>query len=213
MKIKEESTSIVLLGNWNKYILTPKWLGENIFSDEELRIDVAFNDVALPNRYASEKSKIMIIPTEHNVTIISLNFTEKCLQMMEDYALKLVEKLPKTPMRAFGVNFGYSEALDEKIIRMQKIFHITDTDKMNEIGFKVSKCSIQRKIDLDENVLNLRLAQTDRELELGFNFHCEATDAELMKEKIKGSVDRSRNVAEKIIREVYGLEPVYLERE
>src|SRR4030042_1937850 len=78
MKIKDESCTIVLIGNWNKYILSPGWSAKNIFNEPKLQVEIAL-DLGLPPRYTSEQTHVRMIPAADNVTFVALQNDNECL--------------------------------------------------------------------------------------------------------------------------------------
>jgi len=43
MKIILGSWSLVLAGKWNRHILTPKWVSDNLFEDENIGVEFPIN--------------------------------------------------------------------------------------------------------------------------------------------------------------------------
>lgn len=99
MKVKPGSTTLILVGKWNKYILSPNWLAKNIFKNDNMQVEFSFN-LDLPPRFTSDK--IRIVATEDNVVFVALTYDEDILSRIEAMVYNLAESLPHTPVSAFG---------------------------------------------------------------------------------------------------------------
>ncbi len=202
MKIKKDSWTIVFIGKWNKYILSPSWSAENIYKEKGLDVEVALG-AGLPLRYSSKESKIRMIPEGNRVTFVALETTDGCLAQMEELALTLVERLPDTPVSAFGVNFEFTDNIKE--MSFPDIFDISDNSSLNEIGCNFLSSSITRKLIVEDRTLNLTISREGDEITFAFNFHYETKDAGAITPKLKDSVVKNKNIAEDFLRRVYNL--------
>lgn len=202
MQIKENSFSIVVVGRWNMYILTPQWIGENFFKEEKVKLEVPFN-LGLPFKYTSEVHKVMFVPANNKVTFIALDSSEDCLNKMEEFVLKLVEALPVTPVSAAGINFGYVETNADA--QLQRIFEFTDNNFLGDYGCHETNSSINRRFIVRDRVLNFNMSKQDKKIDFDFNFHYEVSKTAEIKEKIRDKVIENKNIAEDILKTIYRL--------
>lgn len=202
MRVKEGSFTIVLVGHWNKYILTPDWLAKNIFKDEQLNVDVAFN-LALPNRYTSKRANVMFIPTANNVTLIALQPEDQCLENAESFAHELVSLLPATPVQAYGMNFGYMEKINDDLM---KVFNFNDDEWFKDQEITTTHSSILRRIVIEDRILNLKISHDSENVLFDFNYHYDVKSTEDIKKKIKGATLKNKGISEKILKSVYKLD-------
>lgn len=203
MKIKDSSWTIVILGNWNKYILSPAWTAKNIFEEPQLKLEFALN-LGLPPRYTSQKSNIMLIPSDYMITFVALEPTDEYLQAMEDMAYKLVDILSYTPITAFGINFGFIEEASSK--DLYKLFELSDITPLSDFGSDLKNTSIRRQLTVDQRILNLTTSWSEGGISFEFNFHYNVKDSDELKNKIKGNVIQSKNIAENLLKTVYKLD-------
>ena len=203
MKIKEESCIIVLLGNWNKYILSPGWSAKNIFNEPGLGVEIAL-DLGLPPRYTSEQSHVKMIPTEDNVTFVALQHDDECLQKMESLAYELVSKLSYTPVRAFGVNFSFSDQANKN--DLLGLFKFSDTELLSNFGSQFTFNSVRRRLIVENRTLNLAISNKGDEVFFDFNFHYSVSGTSEVMSKIKNSVVENKKIAENLLKSVYKLD-------
>lgn len=203
MKIKEESCTIVLLGNWNKYILSPGWSAKNIYDEPGLGVEIAL-DLGLPPRYTSEQSHVRMIPTEDSVTFVALQHDDECLQKMENLAYTLVDKLSYTPVRAFGVNFGFVDESGKS--DLLGIFKFPDNELLNSAGCQLTFSSIRRRLIIENRTVNLAISNKADEVSFDFNFHYSVSGTSEVISKIKDSVIENKKIAESLLRNGYKLD-------
>lgn len=202
MKIKDESCTIVLVGNWNRYILSPGWAAKQIFGEPNLQVEIAL-DLGLPPRYTSEQSHVRMIPSEDKVTFVALHNDNDCLQKMENFAYHLVGKLSHTPIRAFGVNFGFVDDSDKN--DLSNIFNFSDNEQLTIFGCQSTFNSVTRRLIVENRTLNLVISQKGSEITFDFNFHYDVVGTEEIKAKIKNSIVENKKIAENILCNVYKL--------
>lgn len=203
MKIKKESCTLVLLGHWNQHILSPGWSAKNIFDEPGLRVEIAL-DLGLPPRYTSEQSRVRMIPTEDNVTFVALQHDDECLQKMENLAYKIVDKLSYTPVKAFGVNFGFIDEAGKN--DLLGIFKFSDNELLNSFGCQLTFSSIRRRLIVENRTVNLSISNKGDEVSFDFNFHYGVSGTSEVINKIKGSVVENKKIAENLLRSVYKLD-------
>lgn len=203
MKIKKESCTLVLLGHWNQHILSPGWSAKNIFNEPGLGVEIAL-DLGLPPRYTSEQSRVRMIPTEDNVTFVALQHDDECLQKMENLAYTLVDKLSYTPVKAFGVNFGFVDEAGKG--DLLEIFKFSDNELLNSFGCQLTFSSIRRRLIVENRTLNLAISNKGDEVSFDFNFHFGVSGTSEVISKIKSSVIENKKIAENLLKSVYKLD-------
>jgi len=94
------------------------------------------------------------------------NLLEKC----RDVSIKALQELPHTPIMAVGINYLFiAEQPDDSLLR---IFHLKDNDNLSDIGIKIQTTTIQRKLHIQDQTINLSLSLLeDSKVHVAFNFH------------------------------------------
>ena len=174
MKIREESFTIVIAGNWNKYILTPEWVSKNLFDAAELKVEIPIS-MNLPPRFADKE--IRFIPSNNSVILVPLILTDDVLNKAEVMAVKLIEKLPYTPIGAFGINFGFIE--DNPEAPLCALFNTSDQEPLSTFGCDIKSCIISRKLEFEGKTINLTITNDESSnISFDFNFHYEIANSE-----------------------------------
>lgn len=203
MKARAEFWTLVIAGRWNKYILAPSWIAENIFEEKNVLVEFPLNFQG-PPRYTDSLKKIRIIPDNGRVIFVALDTKNENLIRIEKIAYKLLDLLPHTPINSFGVNFGFVETENTKII---ELFDFKDNKKFGDAGYLIDSNLIKRSIKKFDNVvLNFSLENKGKEIIFDFNFHHQVKDAKEAKEKVSNSLVENLSRAESILKEIYGLE-------
>ncbi len=197
MKVKKDSTNLVIAGKWNKYILSPDWLAKQIFEKSEIKVEFSF---ALDTpRFTCDN--IRIVPTEDRVTFIALEYSNGILEKIENMAYRLIDLLPFTPIAAFGTNFVYIE--EGARGDLLDIFELKDNDKLSDYDVTIKENSIRRKLLIEEQELNLAILQEGENVVFDFNFHYDTPT--FTKDNIKGRFVENRKITENLLKDVYKL--------
>jgi hypothetical protein len=202
MKIKDDSFTIVLVGNWNQYILEPGWIGREIFEEGKIQVEFAIN-TGSPPRYTSA-TNIRMIPSDERVVFIALSPSDETLEKMESMVIKLFQKLPYTPLTSFGINFGFVEDIGD--FSLPVMFEFPDKDLLIEHGALIKKSSVKRSLIIEDRILNLSLDCNGKNVFLNFNFHYPVKGTSEAQEKIKDTVKKNRHITEGLLKDIYKLE-------
>jgi hypothetical protein len=122
---------------------------------------------------------------------------------MGKMAQTLLEKLPYTPISAFGINFSYIE--DIKKADLFNFFKFNDNDLLSQQQFLIKKSSLQRALIVEDRLLNLTLSSDGSEVQIDFNFHYDVASAKEAIEKMNNRIVENRQIAERILKDVYKL--------
>ena len=202
MYLRKNYWNLILVGKWNKHILTPDWVATNLFREQAIEVKFPLSFDA-PPIYASTSKKIQFEPSEVRVNFMALEYKNEVLLDIEAMGYTLLETLRYTPMIAFGVNFNFIEQKNTDIL---KLFRLNDNDMVNELGVEIKETSFTRKIEIEGKTLHLRVANIDQTVEFDFNFHFSVKTANEAMEKLKGSVIPCKELSERIMHQVYNLE-------
>lgn len=200
MKVKTDLTNLVITGKWNKYLLSPDWLAKHIFDKSEIKIEFS-PTLDHPLRFTCDN--IRIVPTEDRVIFIALEYSNGLLEKIEDMAYRLIDLLPFTPIAAFGTNFAYIE--EGAGTDLLDIFELKDNNKLSDYDVTIEKYSIQRKLLIEGQKLNLDIIQDGGNVVFGFNFHYDAPTIDSIKDNIKGRFVENKKIAENLLNIVYEL--------
>lgn len=118
MYLVGEDCTIVLIGSWNRSILTPDWIAESV-----LRLPVGGGGslemelmVEPPFMLRMRSPDAVMTVGSGRVQLTANTADEQGMASALELARSLLRALPETPITALGMNFGFrSEALHERI--------------------------------------------------------------------------------------------------
>lgn len=209
MKANLENWTLVIIGSWNSKIFNPRWVGEKLFGKNDLQIQILIPVIpGFPTVLSADN--IEIIPAEESLTFRVKATTDAVLNELEEKAIRALQVLNHTPVRAIGVNFGFVEKQIPDSVN--KLFSLSDKEALEEIGEKSDQEHVSHRLQMDNGVLNLALTKTLDELQVLLNFHLQLDypknleNADQALEFIKDKTIDFKNKAIEVLKSVYGLE-------
>ena len=172
MSIEPFDWNIVIVGRWNRAILTPGRIAEKIFGLDPTKgvfVDVPLDGLS-PYRVKAPQQEIMIV-TENNQLIIQLlKLDFETLEKGLNAGIRVLEWLPETPLSAAGFNIRFKTT--EPIKELTELLGSPVDSKLGNIGYtQISKRTITRSVDYEKGLLNLTIAQDNEDFILLLNFH------------------------------------------
>ncbi len=167
MKIPDETSTVVLVGNWNPYILMPEWVAKHIFEVEKIVAEFLVGP-ALFFRFRDHGAKI--VTSQDRVTILADKTTEGSLREIGALARKLLRKLPYTPIGAVGVNHAFVESCaGDDLLRL---FDFGDKEKLPP-EMPVEHVEVHRCLSGDGHKINIKISKdlSSEDVRFDFNFH------------------------------------------
>ena len=211
MKLDKPFTALVILGGWNRNIITPNWIQRYLLPDEqeELTVEIPaqlFEGIDAESFSPRISSKEVTILLQGN----KLNFTpvkneDKNFDRIQELALQLADYVPHTPVTGYGVNFFFTDDhISEHLI---DLIHPGDLEEIEKFGASLTSEQYTRHLKLNERVLNFTIGLEDDEVAFSFNFHFDISNLVEFKEKIVESpILTLKQEAENFIAEIYRLE-------
>ncbi|WP_419660491.1 uncharacterized protein Dvar_08510 [Desulfosarcina variabilis str. Montpellier] len=205
MKIIGDSLSVIIVGKWNRYILTPEWVAEKIFNNEELEVQLPINRPELAPRYKSPDN-IFFLPAVHKCQFMAQEpHSDEKLARMSSCVRSLVTILEHTPVTALGVNIVFEE--ESHNFDMLELFDLADSDRCAEAGLSTNKTEIKRQFSFENHVLNLNIIYTQDKVLFDFNYHYEVTGPAQIAELVTDDLIISKKTQSlDILNKFYGLE-------
>lgn len=168
MKEKENIPHFVILGSWNKYILTQDWVKNYLLSDEEsIQIQIPLNmDASL--KFATKDLTVCIIKDRFELCII--NKSEPIIRKATSIIREVVRLLPHTPVLSFGINSTFFCSVTEAGNRIN--FNTSDIELLATKDMPLQMQSILRCVKISDNCfLNLSLQRDENTQEVVFDFN------------------------------------------
>lgn len=193
--------TVVIVGQWNPHIFSPEWLTKNLhLQNLEAMIGVT-PAAAIDMRY--QTPDLLVIPGRDRLIVGVRNEKEETLLQMEKAQRDVLRLLTHTPVRAIGINFGYTE--NEPPPELIKTFNLDDSGALSDAGFSVSVTEIMRHIDVPPATLKLKMAFVDGIVKFHFNFTQPISSSEEAAELLNGKVLFFRDKATDMLKKVFQL--------
>ena len=195
MKPRPNESSLVVAGSWNRYIFTQRWVFNNLADESDVRMEFPVNDLALPYRYIF--NGITFTPSSDRIILSPHDYEEISLEKANELAIIIVEMLPETPYKAFGINLSYvCDSKSQVIEDLNSILARSFTDT-------VTGLSIERQFRIDELcVLNLIITEFNDGAIVNFNYHHPLT-RRLLAVDLKDKFVMYKNKSQEIMRNIY----------
>lgn len=186
--------NVVVVGAWNLSILTPRGIGRKLFQ-------VAANtpmEIKVPiDRKASisvTHSDVTVIPSESRLEIMPVTPNPNLLVDAANIAIKAVDWLSETPMKAAGINVKYKfKSLPDDFIT---VLNSTLDDKLTDCPLSTRERGLTRTVDWEPGVININIQEhKDTSGTVTFNFHRQSESVDELKEWINKTKEMREKVA------------------
>ena len=211
MKIIKDTANIVVIGAWNKAILTPEWVNKNIFTDItniDFRVPVPNMIEQLSYQYVTPDLSFNINGQRFEFRSNGNNY-EKTVKYTRD----ILRKLIFTPVTTLGINIGFTETID-KIHNDLKKRLCAENDLEQAIGGEtLLSTSLRKEIQISQGErLNITIFSTREQYIFDFNFDYDITDIEQIF-NIFGDgntiIEDKLSIAKSLLENLYNLELEY----
>jgi hypothetical protein len=195
--------SVVIVGNWNRMIFRPEWIGGGRLTDiTSINIELPINNPTLPPRYIFDD--IILRVTFQRLSISPQNEDPDTLSRMQEVAIRILRELPHTPVSGIGVNFEFVER--EPSPEILNIFNFSDLMRLSDEQYIVNQSNITRKLIINGQIINLRHQLDENSyMTIGFNFHRDITNTDEGIDFLGTGILRMRDQANSILERVYNL--------
>lgn len=211
---KPEGWTIVVVGHWNRAILTPAWVGKEVFGESAVEVLLSPSPTA-PVVYRAPSVEVQLF--DDRLILHPRELTDEGLLAAEESCCKVLKALPHTPLTGVGVNFRFEErSPSDELLDM---FNAPDAAVLFEQGWEISRRTLVRRLRRDANTLHLTLTldEGDSRVDIQCNFHTDTEDAiaesttkaaDTAREAIDKRVLELRDTSLQLLRSVYHLKTV-----
>jgi hypothetical protein len=172
MRIEPIDWNVVVLGFWNRAILTPAGIGRRLFHVEEgtpLQVEIPLEGLA-PHRVRHEG---LIVTAESGRLVVATESPDfPSLEHAMAVAATAIDGLPETPLSAAGFNTRYhihEPPNDLTTACMMSLDH-----RISEADLTICGRQVHRAVKFREGLLNLEI-RDDTVVKVSLNFHLGST--------------------------------------
>lgn len=165
---EKDIVHFVIVGAWNKYILSQDWVSNNLFVGEQsLQMQIPVNmDASL--KFMTNDLSICIVKDRLELSVI--NRTDPVFKKATNILRTIVRLLPHTPVFSFGINSTFYCSIEE--VGDSVPFNYSDIELLASMGLPLQMQSITRCLKTsDNNLLNLSIHRDENVKEVVFDFN------------------------------------------
>ena len=202
MIIKDNSFSIVVIGNWNPHILSPQWISKSLFEDKpEVQVQFSLN-LDASNRFIVKN--IIFVPSNDRLIIQSSDNSDDSLLLIQETVIKLCKILCHTPIRALGINLGFIHT--ESNEKLLELINFNDVNDISENDWNIKSSSVKRNIEKNGYNLNLTIEYNSQsEFHFDFNYHYALSEPSKIEEVLNMQIVKFKEVSLSVLNNFYGL--------
>ncbi len=183
--------STVVVGRWNPAILTPAGISARLYGlPEGAPVEVMVPLDGLAPYLVKHPQKPIQASTDGKRLYITVmqDFTVAHLEDTFGFARNALCSLPETPVTAAGYNIKFR--VTESDPSAAELLDAGPVDAaVSNAGHSIVSRAVQRSLAYPPGRLNVALTGNgEMEIEVSFNFHCEATDPHILREWLQPSV-------------------------
>lgn len=204
MQIEPYEWNVVLLGNWNRAILTPNGIAKRLFKLEEgtaLKVEVPIDGLE-PPKVIHDNCAVQVSGSRLIINTRVAN-TEQ-LETARNTGINALVSLPETPMTAVGFNLRYkvNDPPPELYAQMECPL---DT-AISDAGFVIIEGMVKRSIEYNNGLINIEiLSPTTDHFTVLINYHLESRIIEDLKTWLRVDKVDIQTEAKKLMEDVLGL--------
>jgi hypothetical protein len=196
--------SVVIVGRWNRAILTPAGIGKRLFGLEEgtpLEVILAIDAIA-PPRVAHEG--ITVVAGSDRLIVQPSKCIFRDLERARLLARKALSELPETPVSAVGLNVKYnsSEPLEPLALLLESPWD----NQLSDENYSIGERSISRSLSWNNGVINLSVSMNeDGEQLVQFNFDFRSSEVAKQETWLATPIADVESEVKKLLKETMGL--------
>jgi hypothetical protein len=177
MPLVPNDWNAVIVGHWNRAILSPGGIATRLFGLSEgtpVQVLVPL-DVVAP--YHVRHDNVTVIPGSDRLIVGPEHGTFENLVEAIGVLRRALAELPRTPVFAAGLNLTYKSEVGIEVL--QQVTASSWDDRLSDKGFEIASRSILRSVKWRGGTINVTIRQEpDEESAVLFNFDFKSQSAE-----------------------------------
>lgn len=205
MGLQPADWSVVILGRWNRAILTPNGIAKRLFKLAEAKqvlVAVPLDGVS-PYMVRHPTQQIVAMTDEGRLLVQVVKADYKVLGEAMTAGANALTALPETPVSAagFNINFRSKEVTPEMAALL-----VPDSEKrFVDAGFKLVVRTLGRSLEHGSGKLNVTVASDEDGFGLSLNFHRDSEVVDELKQWLQTPVAQVEETVNKIL-DAFGLD-------
>ena len=170
--------NVIVLGHWNRAILTPAGIVTRLFDlspETPVKIEVPVDGMG-PYKITHDQISVVVVPGRLEVALDLPNF--ELLDRARQIGVRALERLPETPVTAVGINIRYRSK--EPAAELIEAARCGVDQNLTEARQEIAGRLLGRALKFKDGLVNLTLQQRqpdDDACVLVLNFHKSSNQA------------------------------------
>ncbi len=206
MPLTSNDWNVVVIGHWNRAILSPAGIAKRLFELPEgtpVQVLVPL-DVVAP--YHIRHENVTVIPSNDRLVAQPAHNSLENLVEAITIIRRALEDLPRTPVFAAGLNLGYKS--ENGIEAIQRITESSWDDRIDESSLVVASRSITRSINWRDGKINSTVTQEPNgPCSILLNFEFLSQEVDKLKQWLNLTAVDIQTQVDLILRNTIGLSP------
>jgi len=172
--------SVVVVGRWNRAILTPAGIGRRVFRvppDTPLGVLIALDVIAPP---LVKHDNMTVVADNDRLTIQTSVCAFEDLARACSLAANALRELPETPLTAVGFNVKYMAS--DYVEAIDAVLASDLDDRASDAGYRIRERQIHRSLEHNAGRINILAAVSDdgvRSVMLNFDLQSDSREQHL----------------------------------
>ena len=202
MRVEPVDWSVVVVGFWNRAILTPAGVGRRLFQLQEgtpLQVEIPLEGLA-PYRVRHEG--LIVTAGNRRLEIATESPSIPSLERAMTAAATAIDSLPETPLSAAGFNarFNIHDPPDE----LTEAFMTSLDQRISDADLTIASRQIQRTVKYGEGVLNIQVLE-ETPTKVSLNFHLDSTNSNALKQWLRTPINDVERTVDLVMDKVIGV--------
>ncbi len=208
MPLVPTNWNVVVIGRWNRALLTPQYIARELFQcpeGVEVGIEVPL-DVVGPYRVRHDRLVVMVTSSQLIVEVEDNDFPS--LARARTLCARAIEGLPRTPLAVAGYNIRYrSQEPDERLNVLIEATQLWGDTRFRDADYRLSHRGVNWITDWEGGKVGVYLTREQNDAALGLNFNFERQGGrEDLVAWLGRPIDEARGHTERILRDVFRME-------
>lgn len=209
MQLEPDKCSVVLIAPWNRALLGPEWMTSRVLVGSQTALELLVGE---PFGFRYRTPLVDVVIAGPTLLVHPKTDTKESFDEVERVALSILEKLPETPVRALGLNFGYEVTADG--------YGVAELDDLvaRAAAVTLGPLKIQRvqeSFAIDDYIVNVTIMRDvdAKRVTVELNHHADMPvpnlgTAPIAAKRIRGRFLAARTLSERLIQERHAVKRV-----
>jgi hypothetical protein len=199
MAVTRTEWNTIVVGNWNRAILTPAWIGKHLFgldTGTPVEVNVPLDEY---RPYQIKHGGVVVIPSSIHLIVKPVDNEFLDLGKAAAIAAKTIGELPRTPLTAAGINCAFKA--DGPLDKLSEITTHSTDNPLVDADFRIASRGSRRSLKWHEGHINVLVDDDDDEgRTIQFNFHLSDKQEANLVAWLSRPIEEIEDVVKKILK-------------